>query len=84
MLLSEMAEKELIEMKNGEKYGYLSETECFFDPKTGKILGFELVEPFRFLKTADQGKHFIRWEDIQLIGENRILFNETKKGNPYK
>ena len=40
MLLSELAEKELIEMENGVRYGYLSETECIFDPKTGKILGF--------------------------------------------
>ena len=52
MLLSELAEKELIEMENGVRYGYLSETECIFDPKTGKIIGFEFIEPpvYRFKK----------------------------------
>lgn len=78
MLLSELAEKELIEMKHGQKYGFLAETECLFDEKTGKIIGFELIEPFRILKSREQAKRFIRWEDIQLVGEHRILFVETK------
>lgn len=78
MLLSEMVEKELIEMKNGEKFGFLAETECIFDEKTGKIIGFELIEPFRFIKSSEQSKKFIHWQDIQLVGENRILFTETK------
>lgn len=42
MLLSELAEKELIEMNNGVRYGFLAETECIFDAKTGKIIGFEM------------------------------------------
>ena len=37
MLLSELAEKELIEMENGVRYGFLAETECIFDAKTGKL-----------------------------------------------
>lgn len=81
MLLSELAEKELIEMQNGVRYGYLSETECFFDPKTGKILGFELFEqtskmPFQ-KKKPSAAPLFIPWEEIHLIGEDRILFHRT-------
>ncbi|MFP3919700.1 YlmC/YmxH family sporulation protein [Lysinibacillus telephonicus] len=80
MLLSELAEKELIEMENGVRYGYLSETECVFDPKTGKIFGFELGEqstklPFQKKKTTSP--LFIPWEEIHLIGEDRILFRKT-------
>ena len=78
MLLSEMAERELIGVKNGEKFGFLAETECVFDEKTGKIIGFELIEPFRFFKSKEEIKRFIRWEDIHIVGENRILFSETK------
>lgn len=79
MLLSELAEKELIEMENGVRYGYLSETECIFDPKTGKILGFELIEPSRlpFQKKKSTTALFIPWEEIHLIGEDRILFRKT-------
>lgn len=79
MLLSELAEKELIEMENGVRYGFLSETECIFDPKTGKIIGFELVQPprFPFQKKKSTTSLFIPWEEILLIGEDRILFRKT-------
>lgn len=82
MLLSELAEKELIEMENGVRYGYLSETECIFDPKTGKIIGFELLEPTRlpFQKKRTTAPLFIPWEEIHLIGEDRILFRKTTNG----
>ena len=78
MLLSELAEKELIEVENGIRYGFLADTECIFDPKTGKILGFEM--PAHTMKKLLQKKTettYIRWEEIVLIGEDRILFNKT-------
>lgn len=80
MLLSELAEKELIEVENGIRYGFLSDTECIFDPRTGKILGFEM--PAHAMKHLFQKKKtattaYIRWEEIVLIGEDRILFNKT-------
>ncbi|SOB93401.1 YlmC/YmxH family sporulation protein [Ureibacillus xyleni] len=80
MLLSELAEKELIEMENGVRYGYLSETECLFDPKTGKIYGFELDNQsgkMPFQKKKSTSPLFIPWEEIHLIGEDRILFRKT-------
>lgn len=80
MLLSELAEKELIEMENGVRFGFLADTECIFDPKTGKILGFEM--PTHAMKAIFQKKKsaavaYIPWEEILLIGEDRILFNKT-------
>ncbi|WP_274309502.1 YlmC/YmxH family sporulation protein [Solibacillus daqui] len=80
MLLSELAEKELIEMNNGVRYGYLAETECIFDAKTGKIIGFEM--PAQMVKIPFQKKKggmvkYIPWEEIRLIGEDRILFHKT-------
>lgn len=80
MLLSELAEKELIEMEKGVRYGFLAETECIFDPKTGKILGFEM--PAQMVKMPFQRKKagmvkYIPWEEILLIGEDRILFQKT-------
>lgn len=80
MLLSELAEKELIEIKNGVRYGFLADTECVFDASTGKIKGFELQSATlktMFQKRQSSSTLFIRWEDIALIGEDRILFNET-------
>ena len=80
MLLSELAEKELIEMEKGIRYGYLAETECIFDPKTGKIHGFEMPSQamkMPFQKKKNSSVAYIPWEEILLIGEDRILFNKT-------
>lgn len=72
MLLSELAEKELIEMENGVRYGYLSETECIFDPKTGKILGFELIEPSRLpFQKKNQRRHYL------FLGKKYISLGKT-------
>lgn len=81
MLLSELAEKQLIEMENGIIYGYLSDTECVFDPKTGKIVGFEFdsTTKLSFKKRKTTESEFIPWEEIHLIGEDRILFRKTTK-----
>ncbi|MDM5332787.1 YlmC/YmxH family sporulation protein [Ureibacillus composti] len=80
MLLSELAEKELIEMENGVRYGFLAETECVFDPRTGRIIGFELADLTAkkpFAKKKSSTPQFVPWEEIQLIGEDRILFRKT-------
>ncbi|MEK4228786.1 YlmC/YmxH family sporulation protein [Solibacillus sp. FSL H8-0538] len=86
MLLSELAEKELIEVEKGMRYGFLAETECIFNPKTGKIIGFELQPqamkmPFQKKKSASVA--YIPWEEILLIGEDRILFNKTTTTLPH-
>lgn len=80
MLLSELAEKELIEMANGVRYGFLAETECIFDARTGKIAGFEM--PAQMVKMPFQKKKagmvkYIPWSEIILVGEDRILFQKT-------
>lgn len=78
----------MIEVKNGIRFGYLANTECIFDVATGKIEGFEL-QP-HMLKSLFKNKStaatsFIRWQDIVLIGKDRILFTESTdlqaKGN---
>lgn len=78
-MLSELAEKEIIEVTNGVRYGFLANTECVFDPKSGKIIGFELHQSA--LKTLFQTKQanvveMIKWEDLVLIGEDRVLFRK--------
>ncbi|WP_313891217.1 YlmC/YmxH family sporulation protein [Psychrobacillus sp.] len=84
MLLSELAEKELIQVKDGARYGKLANTELLFNPETGKIEGFEVFQKsasfFQGNKSTKK-KEFISWEEIILIGKDRILFNETDNLN---
>lgn len=80
LLLSELAEKELIQVKDGARYGKLADTELLFNPQTGKIEGFEVFQKtasFFQSSKANKKKEFISWNEIILIGKDRILFNET-------
>ncbi|TQR20969.1 YlmC/YmxH family sporulation protein [Psychrobacillus vulpis] len=80
MLLSELAEKELIQVKDGARYGKLADTELLFNPTNGKIEGFEVYPKsasFFQANKANKKKEFISWEEIILIGKDRILFNEA-------
>ena len=79
MLLSQLAEKELIEVNGGVRYGFLANTECVLDLETGKIKGFE-IQPNRIkslMSKYDKQPFTILWENIVLIGEDRVLFRKT-------
>ena len=79
MLLSELAEKELVEISKGARYGFLANTECVLDGKTGKIIRFEL-QPNRFkLKQHSDSVMNIYWEQIEVIGVDRVLFKQLSK-----
>ena len=81
MLLSQLAEKELIEVNDGVRYGFLANTECVLDLQTGKIKGFE-IQPNRIkslVSKYDKQPFTILWETIVLIGEDRVLFRKTNE-----
>ncbi|KXH80030.1 YlmC/YmxH family sporulation protein [Sporosarcina sp. HYO08] len=80
MLLSDLAQKELIQVTDGVRYGFLADTDLIFDSKTGAIIGFEIRKKsgrFSFKGRQEQSEEFIPWEEIVLIGEQRILFGKT-------
>lgn len=82
MLLSELAQKELIQVEDGIRYGLLADTDLIFNGKTGEIIGFEIKKKFgrfSFKTRPEQSEEFIPWSEIVLIGEHRILF--TKAGS---
>lgn len=80
MLLSEMAQKELIQVEDGVRYGFLADTDLIFNRKTGAILGFEIRKKFSrfpFRNKEHDTVEFIPWSEIVLVGEHRILFGKT-------
>lgn len=74
MRLSQLASKQLIDVKEGRKYGQLEQCECVIDAKKGQILGFQMREQPSFFKKHDDAV-FIKWEHISLVGKDRILFH---------
>ncbi|WP_438317739.1 YlmC/YmxH family sporulation protein [Sporosarcina sp. FA9] len=80
MLLSELAQKELIQVEDGIRYGILADTDLIFNTKTGDIIGFEIKKKFgrfSFKGRQEQSDEYIPWKDIVLIGEHRILFTKA-------
>lgn len=81
MLLSELAQKELIQVEDGIRYGFLADTDMIFNSKTGDIIGFELKKKlgrFSFKNRQDGADEYIPWDEIVLVGEHRILFGKTR------
>ncbi|WJY28689.1 MULTISPECIES: YlmC/YmxH family sporulation protein [Sporosarcina] len=80
MLLSELAQKELIQVAEGIRYGFLADTDLLFDRRSGAIIGFEIRDrggKIPFLQKKESSKEYIPWSEIVLIGEHRILFGKT-------
>ncbi len=80
LLLSELAQKELIQVKEGIRYGLLGDTDLIFNGKTGEIIGLEIKKKsslFGFKNRSEQTEEFIPWEEVVLVGEHRILFGKT-------
>ncbi|MEK3935029.1 YlmC/YmxH family sporulation protein [Sporosarcina sp. FSL W7-1349] len=81
MLLSDLAQKELIQVEDGVRYGFLGDTDMIFNGKTGDIIGFEIKKKlgrFSFKNRQEGTDEYIPWDEIVLIGEHRILFGKTR------
>lgn len=72
MRLSELQEKDIINMNNGKNLGKIIDVTV----ESGKIYNF-IIEPKRFfLNFFKRGEELsIRWDEIEKIGEDVILIN---------
>ncbi|MGC2872666.1 YlmC/YmxH family sporulation protein [Ihubacter sp. rT4E-8] len=75
MLLSEIGDKEIIDLTKGSRHGAFWDAEMLFDERTGKIHAL-LVPDFqtksRFAPSHDSLQ--LPWESIVKIGEDIIIF----------
>ncbi len=74
MRLSELGDKEIVNLSNGGRYGELADAELLFDERSGRIkaiLAPEVRGRFGF-----GSREFIQlpWNSIRKIGEDIIIF----------
>jgi len=79
MLLSQIGDKEIIDISTGCKYGELWDAEIIFDKSTGKI--FALILPtekktFPWSRTEDSTT--LPWDSIVKISPSLILFESGR------
>ncbi|MFV0518475.1 MAG: YlmC/YmxH family sporulation protein [Aminipila sp.] len=75
MRLSEIGDKEIVDLRNGSRHGQLWDAEMIFEKGTGKIKSI-LVPSFQprlgFLSAHDFMQ--LPWNSIVKIGEDIIIF----------
>lgn len=74
MRLSDLGEKEIINVTNGGRYGELFNAELLFEEKTGKIKAI-LVPEYRSRFSFSNVHDYIQfpWDCIKKIGEDIII-----------
>ena len=79
MRLSEIGNKEIVDLSTGCAYGQLCEAEMIFDKKTGKIksvLAPSLQSTGIFRKSINNICE-LPWGSIVIIGEDMIIFQSS-------
>ncbi|MGN1481256.1 PRC-barrel domain-containing protein [Porcipelethomonas sp.] len=70
--LSELRNKDVINLLNGEKLGYIDDAE--FDPETGNIIAFVIYGRERLWGLLGKDKDIVlSCKDIELIGRDAVL-----------
>ena len=75
MRLSEISDKEIIDLTKGSRHGALGDAEILFDPQTGAIRSLlvpNFMEKGRFGSFHETFQ--LPWEAIEKIGEDLIIF----------
>lgn len=75
MRLSELGEKEIVNLNNGERLGLLADADLIFDEDSGKIISLIAPEKrfsFKLFGIANDGMQ-IPWSAIRKIGFDMII-----------
>jgi len=73
MLLSEIGDKEIVDISKGSMHGRLWDAEMLFDENTG-IIHSLLVPDFQGIKNRFHEELQLPWSSVIIIGEDVIIF----------
>ena len=78
MRLSEIGNKEIIDLSTGSRHGQLWDSELLFDPQTGEIKAI-LISDFKASKQMRLEEYRqLTWQSILKIGEDMIIFQSSR------
>jgi YlmC/YmxH family sporulation protein len=74
--LSDIVNLEIINVYNGDKYGYIGDCEMVFDRETGEILNIEVSEgKASFFSLKDSNSIEIPWTSKMKVCEKTLIFD---------
>ena len=81
--MADMRNKEVINIKDGTRLGSVCDIEL--DTRNARIYALIIYGKLRLLGLLGREEDLvIRWEDIEVIGDDTILVNYTHIGHPKK
>ena len=80
MRLSNLGEKEIVNLSDGGRFGLLADSDLLVDEKFGKIKAV-LLPDYRYQKSFFSGKNYLQipWTSIKKIGTDIIIFESTEE-----
>ena len=80
MRLSEIGNKEIVDVSTGRSYGQLWDAEMIFEKKTGKIKSVLVpsLESTGFFSRSPDDICELPWSSIVIIGEDLIIFQSMQ------
>jgi len=79
MRLSEIGNKEIVDLSTGNSHGQLWDAEMIFDKKSGKIKSV-LVPALQgggFFRRTIDNIYELPWSSVVIIGDDMIIFKST-------
>ncbi len=74
MMFSELHQKEIINLNNGERLGIIADADILVNEKTGQILAFLIPERKLQFKLFSESEDIeIPWNSIRKIGNDMII-----------
>lgn len=83
MLLSEIGDKEIVDISNGSMHGRLWDAEIIFDEKSGKIHSL-CVPNFENRLGRSRDELHLPWPSIIIVGEDMIIFRSRSDTSPHQ
>ena len=77
MKLSEMYNKEIINIDTGENLGIFGDCDLIINEKTGEIVSFVSGQSSNFSFFKEQKKREVSWKNIKKIGSDMIIIEEV-------
>ncbi|HKM38649.1 MAG TPA: YlmC/YmxH family sporulation protein [bacterium] len=82
MRLSQLENKELINLQDGCRIGYFGDVDLVFDGDSGHIIGLEISNRNKFLRLfGSKCGSLIPWQAIKKIGKEVIILDATAETN---
>lgn len=75
MLISDMQDKDVVDIKTGEKVGNIIDVEI--DNKEGKIINIITYYKKGFFSSMKNDSYKVSWKNIKKIGEDVILIDKN-------